>query len=152
MPEHTHHRITDLQIGSRQWWIEQPRRTWEFWLAPLVDHYQGISITRVIALFFAGMVGVSIVMQHGEIGANTLWLGLAAISAAFGKSTFTFLLSKAQLASATVQQTVTTVSRETVEHIRATRDTATGEPGPFAPGQEPPAGTTTPAAPAAAAK
>ncbi len=137
-----HHRITDLQVGSRQWWIERPLKTWEFWLAPLVDDYRGLSITRVIALFFAGLVGVSITMQHGTVSVNALWLGLAAISAAFGKSTFTFLLTKAQLASQSTQSTVETVSREVIEHVRSTRDKTTGEPGPFAPGQEPPKGAT----------
>lgn len=145
--EHQHHRITDAQYGSIDWWKTMPIRSWQFWLAPLVDHYQGLSITRLIAVFFAGLVGLSIYLQGGVVGANALWLGLASISAAFGKSTFTFLLTKAQLASQTTQSTVTTVSKEVVEHIRSTRDKATGEPGPFAPGQEPPAGTAAAVAP-----
>jgi hypothetical protein len=141
--------IIEAPITDSPWydgWWRFGNRSWRFWWAPLVDDYKGISITRVIALLFAGFVGLSIDKQGGVVGANTLWLGLASISAAFGKSTFTFLLSRAeqktQAVEQTVNQTVRKVSHEVIERIQSTRDKSTGEPGPMAPGQELPAGAT----------
>lgn len=105
---------------------------------PLCDHDGQPSITRCLAIYYAILVGHSV--EHNpthELTTNALWLALASMSAAFGKSTFTFLLSKAQLAATSTQATITKYSTAVVEHIRSTRDKETGEPGPFAPGQEP---------------
>lgn len=125
--------------GGRRW----PRTYAAFrWCTkPICDHDGAPSITRCLAIYFAALVGHSVENhpQH-EITTNALWLALASLSAAFGKSTFTFLLSKAQLVASSVQTNATTVSRQVVETIRSTRDKETGEPGPFAPGQEPPDG------------
>lgn len=67
---------------------------------PFVDTHSGaVSITRVIALYFAWVVGQSIHDSHGVVSLNTFWLALATLAAAFGKSTFGFLLQKVQIAS-----------------------------------------------------
>ncbi len=71
---------------------------------PFVDGHTGdVSITRLIALYFAWLVGQSITMKTGELSLNVLWLALAAVSAAFGKSTFGFLLQRMQFRSESVQ-------------------------------------------------
>lgn len=67
---------------------------------PFVDTHSGaVSITRVIALYFAWIVGTSIQQSHGAVSLNTFWLALATLAAAFGKSTFGFLLQKVQITS-----------------------------------------------------
>lgn len=82
-----------------------PARAWEFCWAPLVDRYQGPSITRVLAAFFAAMCWRSLELGR-SIGLNVLWLALACIAAAFGKSTFTFLLERMRYRGAAEQQDV----------------------------------------------
>src|SRR3954463_91783 len=99
-------------------------RAWQFWLAPFVDRYVGVSITRLIALYFAYLVGLSIRLSHGTVGANALWLGLASIAAAFGKSTFTFLLQRMELKSTSVQTDARSESISTV--ITERRDPSAG--------------------------
>jgi hypothetical protein len=69
----------------------------EFCFAPIVDHWKGPSITRILALYFAALVGYVIVSTRA-ISLNALWLSLASLAAAFGKSTFSFLLQRMQFA------------------------------------------------------
>lgn len=61
---------------------------------PFVDSHTGdISITRALAIYFAWKAGRVIDYNHG-VTLNVLWLCLASLSAAFGKSTFGFLLTR----------------------------------------------------------
>jgi hypothetical protein len=99
------------------------QRALQFCLAPVVDGYKGISITRLMSIQFAVLVWVSVTQQL-PVSMNTLWLALAAMAAAFGKSTFSFLLTRMQRSDThTEARTV----NETITHtIQERRDTGAG--------------------------
>jgi hypothetical protein len=142
---HAHSRKTDL-----------PRTIGQHWTAfyaestnPIRDRPgAGFSLTKIIAGYFAYKVGFSIGALGGRVETNTLWLAMGSLAAAFGKSTFNFILSKMSLAGTTAQSDTLTLERkevdvkiqqkleETKRLITETRDTDTGEPLPGAPGQE----------------
>lgn len=65
-----------------------------FVFAIVVDSWDGLSLTRFLAVLFAYLVYFSVTALNGQITTNTLWLALAAASIAFGKSTFTFFLRR----------------------------------------------------------
>lgn len=86
-------------MAAARSWVADAFR-WLF--APLVDGWHGLSLTRFLAIYFALLVGHLTEATH-TLPANALWLSLAAIAAAFGKTTFTFLLSRME-SRATVSQ------------------------------------------------
>jgi hypothetical protein len=140
-PTHTHHRKTDPPRTLEDRWASFYAETTN----PLRDKPgAGFSMTKMIAAYFAYLVGFSIGALSGKIDTNTLWLALASLAAAFGKSTFNFLLSKVSLQATTTQtdtrsfdrKEVDTKIEETKRLITETRDTDTGESLPGAPGQE----------------
>lgn len=95
-----------------------------FVFALVVDGWEGLSMTRFLAIYFASLVGYSVREQHGVISGNALWLALAAAAIAFGKSTFTFLLRRLSLVSTSADTTV----REIVERRVTSGDGRDFEP------------------------
>lgn len=72
---------------------------WFVWLfkfifALVVDGWEGLSMTRFLAVYFASLVGFSVRELKGVISGNALTLAIVAAAIAFGKSTFTFLLRR----------------------------------------------------------
>lgn len=125
MPKHTHSRASD---GPAPWYERYPLSIWHTCTDPLRDKPgMPISMTKIIAGYFAYLTGYSITQQHGHVDVNTLWLALASLSAAFGKSTFNFLLSKVALQSTSTQSDSREVKDERVEHtITERRDVNAG--------------------------
>lgn len=77
--------------GAAGWCDRQWRRF------PFVDAHSGdISITRSLAIYFAWVDGQEI--GKNGVTMNALWLALACLAAAFGKSTFTFLIDRKRCA------------------------------------------------------
>lgn len=79
-----------------------------FWFVmwPLTDKRgEGLSLTRILACLFSGLA-VHVAEETHVITANTLWVILACFAVAFGKSTFTFLLTRISLRSQTTQADV----------------------------------------------
>lgn len=92
---------------DRAWYIAIVAEPFWFVLSLLVDKRgEGLSLTRFMAIAYTVLVFKAVVNNH-PIGANTLWLALASFAVAFGKSTFTFLLTRASLRSQTTQADVT---------------------------------------------
>jgi len=77
-------------------------------LAPLVDRWHGLSLTRFLAIYFALLCGHTIEQTH-SVSINVLWLALATIATAFGKSTFTFLLARMEHKASVSEVTVHTI-------------------------------------------
>jgi hypothetical protein len=104
-----------------------------YWItAPFVDGQEGLSLTRFLAIYFAILVGHLVEHQHA-ITANTLWLALASIATAFGKSTFTFLLRRLEMRSVIAQSDTTSETHVVTEQkvIEERRDPVLGiEPTP----------------------
>ena len=72
---------------------------WQWTLAPLVDQWHGLSLTRFISIFCCVIVGHEIfVHEHGLTGVD-FWLIIAAIGTAFGKMTFEAVLQRLGLQS-----------------------------------------------------
>lgn len=90
-----------------------------FVFALVVDGWEGLSMTRFLAMYFASLVGYSVRELHGVISGNALWLALAAAAIAFGKSTFTFLLRRISLTSSSVDVNVNATVREIQERRQA---------------------------------
>lgn len=64
-----------------------------FVLAPWVDHWTGLSLTRLLATAFGALACyVSVVTKH--IGAGAVTLAVFAIATAFGKQVFTEALKR----------------------------------------------------------
>ncbi len=98
-----------------------------FLLAPFVDSWEGLSMTRILALGGFWLVAVSVVREQ-PVPQGALWLYLACVAAAFGKATFSLLLTRAKL-DATVTDTTTHIITETVAR-RAASDHPGTEPTP----------------------
>lgn len=94
-----------------------PRRAWEFVMAPVVDDYRGLSLTRFIAVALIVMVGHEVFVHERALTWIDFWVALAAIATAFGKSAFTLFLHRVGLASASqdVTQTVDVTLRQIQE-------------------------------------
>jgi hypothetical protein len=114
---------------TRAW----PVRWWIWFTAPLVDGQDGLSLTRFLAIYFAIMV-VHVVESTHTISPNALWVILAIFATAFGKSTFTFLLTKASIASQTSTTETTTTTIDPAAVITATKITPAKPPLPVAGG------------------
>lgn len=76
-----------------------------FIFALVVDGWEGLSLTRFIAIEFAGLVAYSVIKSGGRISGNALFLAIISASIAFGKSTFTFFLRKWRGESSSVDMT-----------------------------------------------
>lgn len=87
-----------------------PIRLTKWALAPAVDHWTGISLSRLVTMYFAYRVGVTIA-PGTAITTNQAMLALGIIAASFGKSTLQFFLQRTQF-KATAVDTVTTAIRE----------------------------------------
>ncbi len=94
-------------------------RVLRFLLAPLVDNYQGLSLTRVLAL--GGFVVICFVIIVTRLVTWTDFWGLVAcLSAAFGKGIWTRFLDKVRLGVSGAQvQTDTRITETKTETIRA---------------------------------
>lgn len=90
LPPHPERRVED-----KRWY----RRVWEFSMAPVVDDYRGLSLTRIIAVFLMVLIGHEVFVHEQGLTWIDFWIALAAIATAFGKSVFTFLLTRVSLRS-----------------------------------------------------
>ena len=91
--------------------------------APLVDHWQGLSLTRLIAAVFAGLVCyVSVRTTH--ISAGSVTLAIFSIATAFGKTVFTAALQRWGASSVSVDSK--TIVDATVREIQERRDAGGG--------------------------
>lgn len=110
------HSDTRLTFGewAARYGLAAPRRAWEFLLAPFVDSYVGISITRLLAIFYALLIWHAVENAH-VINNSALTLAIVTLAAAFGKSTFTFFLRRAEFKQSSTQSdaTSTTIIDET---------------------------------------
>lgn len=105
------------------------RRTWEFWWAILVDDYKGISLTRIIAAFIMVLVGHEVFVHEKGLTWIDFWMTLAAVATAFGKSVFTFLLTRVSLRSLSEDKTEKVdVTLRQIQERRSLAD-ADGWPG-----------------------
>ena len=94
------------------------RAAWRFLrfvLAPFTDEWEGLSMTRILSLGGFFVMARAVVLEK-PVPQGALWLYLGAVAAAFGKSTFTLLLTRANLSAA--------VSETTVRHITERREAA----------------------------
>lgn len=101
-----------------------------FW--PLTDKRgEGLSLTRILAAVF-GYVDLHIMEITHSVSGNQLWLALACFAVAFGKSTFTFLLTRIALRSQSTQTDVKAEITQTIRTISERRDAGGGlyEPAP----------------------
>lgn len=74
--------------------LSWPHTFWRFWTAPVTDKPDhDLSLTRLLAIGLFVLVAHAIEASH-SIGGNEVILLIVAMSAAFGKATFTFFLSK----------------------------------------------------------
>ncbi len=104
------------------------RRAVRWCLAPLVDEWSGLSMTRLLAVG-GFLLAAESVLREKPIAQGALWFYLAAVAAAFGKSTFTLLLQRTQL-TATLQDTRTTTVTHAITERRASADHPDTEPAP----------------------
>ncbi len=120
---------------ARMWWLwvwtkAVPDTFW-FVVWPLVDKRgEGVSITRLLVVSYTVMLWHILESPPSShaITANMLWLALASVAAGFGKSTFSFFLSKVALQSATtVTETTHTDVAALVGAMRDRRTAAASE-------------------------
>lgn len=64
-----------------------------FLLAPVVDHWYGVSLTRLIATAFTVLVMI-VSLRTNHIGSGAVTLAIFAIATAFGKTVFTAALQR----------------------------------------------------------
>lgn len=74
---------------DRAWYWELAH----FLLAPIVDHWYGVSLTRLIATAFTVLVMV-VSLRTDRIGSGAVTLAVFAIATAFGKTVFTAALNR----------------------------------------------------------
>ena len=78
------HRETDKKL---RW------RFAHFMLAPLVDDWRGLSLTRFVAIALIIILWHAIEGGH-IISGNQVWFAVLAVSTAFGKASFELLLAR----------------------------------------------------------
>lgn len=120
-------------VGRMWWlwfWIRCVPNVFWFFAYPFVDKRgEGLSLTRFMAISFVVLI-FHVVESNGvhTISANTLWLALACFAVAFGKSTFTFLLSRMEMkAQNQTVETITTDTAKVIEAVRSRRTDAASE-------------------------
>lgn len=105
-----------------------------FWwtVSPIVDKRgEGISLTRLMAIAYTILVFHVVESTH-VVGMNILWMVLAGYAVAFGKSTFTFLLTKMEMkATSSATESITANAADIIREIKGRRDPKAGvEPSP----------------------
>ncbi len=88
---------------------------WQWLLAPIVEGWCGISLVRLLCIYFAWKVG-----QQPTITLNALWLALASLAAAFGEKVFVKLINQLSYKGRGEQRDTT--ERRTTEVIVHTQD------------------------------
>lgn len=91
-------------------------RALRFVLAPFVDHWSGLSLTRLLATGF-GVAVIAFVWQTRTIPAGAVSLAVFALAAAFGRTVFTAALAR-WTATASVTQTDTAAVTRTITERR----------------------------------
>lgn len=84
-----------------------PLRVFMWALAPLVENWRGLSLTRFIAVFLCILVGHEVVVHERALTGVDLWVLMLAVATAFGKKVFVLFLSRAKLTSGTLDAAVT---------------------------------------------
>ena len=102
----TGQRAGHVVAASSLWTWHTVSVAWRWLLAPLVSHWQGLSLVRFLAVFCAVLVGHEVFVHEKGLTWVDFWLMLAAFAAAFGKPIFAILLSRVGLRSSTLDQTV----------------------------------------------
>ena len=96
---------------------------WTF--APFVDHWSGLSLTRILAVAFAALVcGIS--WQTKNIQAGAVTLAVFSLATAFGRTVFVAALARWRGGSESIDKTENITMDETVRQIQERRDTALG--------------------------
>ena len=99
----------------------------KFVLAPVVDSWRGISMTRLLAASCL-LLALREQAAHG-LTANVVWLMALAIAAAFGKATFTAIASRGSWTGTTTDTTARVIT-EQITTRRAASDVDGAEPAP----------------------
>lgn len=104
-----------------------------FFLAPLVDGYHGLSLTRLLAVATMAVVWMTAFHEH-TLTWVMFWMVLASLAAAFGKGVFVKLLGDVKLGvsgSEAIARTDAHVTiDETVKTITDRRGDLDYEPAP----------------------
>lgn len=128
--------VTRSVFVARVWWLWLftkviPDVFW-FFALPFVDKRgEGLSLTRFMVI--ATMVLIFHVVEsptgsHNPITANIVWVLAMCFAVAFGKSTFTYLLSRWSRGDTTqTVDVVTTDTAKVIEAIKGRRDAAASE-------------------------
>lgn len=112
--------------SDRPWYV----RVWRWLMAPLVDRWEGLSLTRFLAIGIFVLVWHAVEDRH-NMSATTVSLLFLAVATAFGKATFTMLAQRTSItATSTVTDTTNRVITETVAKRRAASDIDGAEPAP----------------------
>ena len=90
---------------SSAWTWRTVTIVWKWLMAPLVSHWQGLSLTRFLAAFIAVLVGHEVMVHEKSLSWVDFWMMLSAIATAFGKPVFAILLSRVGLKSSTLDRT-----------------------------------------------
>ncbi len=113
-----------MSRAAHRRWDDTVGRAWYDCTSQWRDKHSGdLSQTKVLATFFGIMDFYSVMAStaHG-ITANQLWLALASMACAFGKSTFNFLLTRVSL------QTSVEEKRSVSEEVKTVHYTVDGVP------------------------
>ena len=79
-----------------------PLRIFMWALAPLVERWRGLSLTRFIAVFICVLVGHEVFVHERALSGVDIWALVLAIATAFGKKVFVAFLNRSQWTSATL--------------------------------------------------
>lgn len=81
--------------------------------APLVDHWRGISLTRLIAAFCCVVVGHEVLAHEGSLSWVDFCVLVLAVGTAFGKMGYEAFLRRITLGVGSSSSTTTTRTEET---------------------------------------
>lgn len=114
--------MADARRGGRRasdvaWYWQLIHFTFAF----LVDHWIGISLTRVFAIVLVRIVWIQVVIDKAPLSWVHFWTLLAAISAAFGKTVWEKFL-KRNRNQTEGQQTFIDATVRTIQERRVERD------------------------------
>lgn len=102
-------------------------RAFKFFFAFLVDGWFGLSLTRLLAIYF-GWMAVEVSVEAKHISGNAVIVIVFCLAAAFGKGTFSLALAKWRASSVSTDSTVNATLRVTSEEIKARRGEDGTEP------------------------
>ena len=81
--------------ATGHWSTSTTRHIWHFFLAPLVDHYRGISAVRLVIIVGLIWVTHETVIHERPLNWIHFWIFVACLAAAFGMKAFMAFLDRA---------------------------------------------------------